>query len=445
MISLLSHLLLGTACSDLRFAISDLIGDTFVYRLQLDRKWNWPTSEGEGLPIFRLRRMPLPVKIIKPPPMDVPLRCGARPMSLSTTSGGDSDDNKDRRRIEFECCSSLAGLRCLDDRMIKVEVPNPNDLPTLQEPMSENFGPLVKHCPLKLSDGKPEGSLVECVQSTNDASSRSTTIQQQGGSSSSSSLTLDGGGVDGGGLTGTDFNGNKVPHPLPIQAAKLPRGKKDNDYPTGDYPGGNANEEEKKRKEEEKQRNKLGLNNDKKEKETTENKNGKYRPIWGPTPVHVPGPRGGGDYQVDPNTGKTYDTDKGVIPGDKQRSMNPKTYQAKVENGWNGEAAANGGYAPGQNPNIAMSPMKGTTPSACDVPTIMAPPPWTLIPTGPGEEFFLLIKFFLLFLLFFLLPLISSHVCFVVVSFIYSFLLLCSFSSFLIIQVSLQCQEQHSL
>ena len=48
------------------------------------------------------------------------------------------------------------------------------------------------------------------------------------------------------------------------------------------------------------------------------------------------------------------------------------------------DTASGGGYAPGQNPNLAMSPFKGTTPSACDVPMIMAPPPWTLIPTGPG-------------------------------------------------------------
>ena len=40
--------------------------------------------------------------------------------------------------------------------------------------------------------------------------------------------------------------------------------------------------------------------------------------------------------------------------------------------------------SPGQQPNVPMSPFKGTTPSACDVPSIMAPPPWTLIPTGPG-------------------------------------------------------------
>ncbi len=52
--------------------------------------------------------------------------------------------------------------------------------------------------------------------------------------------------------------------------------------------------------------------------------------------------------------------------------------------GWDSETASGGGYAPGQNPNFPMMPFKGTIPSTCDLPPIMAPPPFTLIPAGPG-------------------------------------------------------------
>ena len=63
------------------------------------------------------------------------------------------------------------------------------------------------------------------------------------------------------------------------------------------------------------------------------------------------GPRGGSDYFVDPNTGKTYNLDHAHAPEDKSKSLDPNhpqaSYQSRMDNGWSSDTAANGGYAPG--------------------------------------------------------------------------------------------------
>jgi hypothetical protein len=332
MVLLLQRVLLGMPCNSLRR--SSGIDGQFTHRILLDRKWNWPSSTGDqGLPIYRLRRKPLPKEIKEVFTNDDPLPCNSMPLKSGDTT------------VPFICCDNLRGLKCLDNRILKVSLPigMENQLQLLDGPMISNFGPLLHHCPIKIAE-HGSGSLSECPLMDDDADNDIPELEIDGPNNSNK----ESGANKREQNKGVDFNGNKVPHPLPVQSAKLPRGK-GNNYPRGDYPGGDPKEEEEER---EKQRERddaaqkgSGMNIENGGR-TTE-KNQKKTPTWGPVPVHVNGPRGGSDYLVDPNTGKTYNLDHGQIPADKLRTMRPKTYQARVENGWDADTAAGGGYAPG--------------------------------------------------------------------------------------------------
>ena len=205
-------------------------------------------------------------------------------------------------------------------------------LPLLDNSMQSNFGPLLPHCPVKTAE-TGVGDIIECPLPEDEEKKNLNDIDKNKKEKKKKSNS----GTD---KKTIDFNGNKVPHPLPIQNAKLPRGAK-NDYPKGDYPGGDPNEEEHQKQMERKDRMKKNKQQKKKggSDSDTESQPAKYKPTWGPVPVHVNGGRGGSDYLVDPDTGKTYNLDHGEVPADKLRTSNPKTYQARVENGWDPDTA----------------------------------------------------------------------------------------------------------
>ena len=68
----------------------------FKHRILLDRKWNWPSSSSDqGLPMYRLRRKPLPKTFEKDIVNDDPLPCDSVPLKDSSTS------------VSFICCDNL--------------------------------------------------------------------------------------------------------------------------------------------------------------------------------------------------------------------------------------------------------------------------------------------------------------------------------------------------
>lgn len=126
MVSMLEGLLLQVDCDDLRVRSgldeNEQEQDGFVYSFTLDRPWNWPsTVQEEGVPMFRLRLTPLPKKQTDTPSVHTALPCSGSPGSNPSL-------------LSLNCCDDLAGLNCLDSKMIKITLPPgmQDSLPLLQ-------------------------------------------------------------------------------------------------------------------------------------------------------------------------------------------------------------------------------------------------------------------------------------------------------------------------
>ena len=126
MVSMLEGLLLQVDCDDLRVRSGldedEQEQDGFVYSFTLDRPWNWPsTVQEEGVPMFRLRLTPLPKKQKDTPSVHTALPCTGSPGSNPSL-------------LSLNCCDDLAGLNCLDSKMIKITLPPgmQDSLPLLQ-------------------------------------------------------------------------------------------------------------------------------------------------------------------------------------------------------------------------------------------------------------------------------------------------------------------------